>query len=76
MSTLKKLLVIVMSIMMFVTVMVVPASALENGWPERIANFQEVAEYNDDIYPGYVKAAQRFFLCYSGTKSYMGSSTL
>lgn len=76
MKTIKRILVLALVVIMMMSVMVMPASALGNGWPEKISKFQEVAEYNDSEYPGYVKVAQRFFFCYSETKDEMGSSTV
>lgn len=76
MRTIKRTLVLALVVVMMMAVMAMHAAALGNGWPDRIAQFQEVAEYNDDVYPGYVSAAQRFFMCYSVTKDSMGSSTV
>ncbi len=76
MKTIKRTIVFALMAVVMMSVMAMPAAALGNGWPDRIAKFQEVAEYNDSIWPGYVKVAQRFFLCYSGTRSEMCSSTV
>lgn len=76
MTMIKKSAAFVLIAAIMLSIMIIPAAALENGWPDRISKFREVAEYNDSIYPGYVKAAQRFFICYSVTKDAMGSSTV
>lgn len=76
MRTIKRTIVFALMAVMMMSVTAMPAAALGNGWPDRIAKFQEVAEYNDSILPGYVKAAQRFFICYSETRNEMGSSTV
>lgn len=76
MRTIKRTLVLTLMIVVMMAVMAMSAAALENGWPDRIAQFQEVGEYNDDVYPGYVSVAQRFFMCYPATIDSMGSSTV
>lgn len=76
MKLVKRTAMLALAVVMLTSVMAISASAVENGWPARIAKFQTVAEYNDTDYPGYVKVAQRFFICYSETTDSMGSSTV
>lgn len=76
MKTIKRCVTLILITVAMMSIMVTPAAALGGQWPDRISQFQEVAEYNDSVYPDYVKVAQRFFICYEGTNDKMGTSTV
>lgn len=62
------------------------AFAASNSWPERFSMFAQISSANGGTYPGYVKAAQRFLMCFDedtyslimdhgGTDGIFGSAT-
>lgn len=41
------------------------AFAASSPWPERFSMFAQISSANGGNYPGYVKAAQRFLMCFN-----------
>ncbi len=41
------------------------AFAASSPWPERFSMFSQISSANGGYYPGYVKAAQRFLMCFN-----------
>jgi peptidoglycan hydrolase-like protein with peptidoglycan-binding domain len=81
----KSLLAFIMATSLLFSV-TVQANAASSPWPERFSMFTQISTANGTSYPGYVKAAQRMFMCLTsdtydlivgsgGTDGVFGSAT-
>lgn len=64
MKTVKRSLALALVLVLLVSTMALPAFAASTTWQNRFADFTMISSSNYHNYTGYVKAAQRFFLCY------------
>lgn len=71
----KKILALALAVMMIMTVLVVPTSAATATAPTatEFASFPEL--YHGSYENGYIKALQRFLLCYPSTHDYIYTNT-
>ena len=74
MRTVKRSFALVLALVLLVSTMALPAFAADATWQNRFAGFTTISSSNYHNYTGYVKAAQRFFLCYSATASIVSES--
>ena len=74
MRTVKRSFALVLVLVLLVSTMALPAFAASTTWQNRFADFTMISSSNYHNYTGYVKAAQRFFLCYSATASILSDS--
>lgn len=63
MKFLKKASMLAMTVIMLVSVLTIPASALSSSWQDAFADFPEL--YEGHTSSGHIKAIQRFLYCYS-----------
>lgn len=76
MKQIKRILTFTLVLVMLVSTMLIPASALDSTWQYSFKQFQEISQENDSSYINYVKALQRFLMCHSGTASIVGSNAV
>lgn len=64
MNTLKRPIIIVLLLVILMSILAIPASAVSNPYYTHIKEFKEI--YNGSTLNAYIRAAQRFLLCYGG----------
>lgn len=55
----------VFSVILIIACLTTAAFAASSPWPERFSMFAQISSANGGNYPGYVKAAQRFLMCFN-----------
>lgn len=75
-----------LTVFLIIACLTIMAFAASSPWPERFSMFAQISSANGGNYPGYVKAAQRFLMCFNsdtyssimnngGTDGIFGSAT-
>lgn len=59
----KRIFALAFAVVMILSVVSIPASALSTTWVNEFKTFPELHEEEIGFYPGYTKAAQRFLIC-------------
>lgn len=55
----------VLTVFLIIACLSTAAFAASSPWPERFSMFSQISSANGSYYPGYVKAAQRFLMCFN-----------
>lgn len=55
----------VFPVILIIACLTTAAFAASSPWPERFSMFSQISSANGGNYPGYVKAAQRFLMCFN-----------
>lgn len=55
----------VLTVFLIIACLTIMAFAASSPWPERFSMFAQISSANGGNYPGYVKAAQRFLMCFN-----------